>query len=295
MKPVVRAVFAAILLAAVPVAAQFDFNRLIEGVKKGAEVAKQSQIATREFTQEEEIELGNGLTAGLLGAVKLHPDERLQRYVNRVGRWVAAQSERADLPWSFGVLDTDTVNAFAMPGGTVVVSHGLLKRLNSESELAGVLGHEIAHVLRKHQLSAIQSTAGTGIFASLGKEVAARQIGRSGRDIGGLGSAAASAGIDLVKDGFLLRPLDRGMEYEADRLGIVLAARAGYDPYGLVGALQVLASLRGDDASTSISLSTHPSAAERIAELERAVPGLLEKYAAQPQVEQRYRQAIGAK
>src|SRR5205085_12030610 len=84
-------------------------------------------------------------------------DASLQRYVNRVGRWVALHSDRPDLPWTFSVIDTETINAFAMPGGSVIVSSGLLKRLNSESELAGVLAHAIAPVVKTHQPKAIQS------------------------------------------------------------------------------------------------------------------------------------------
>lgn len=297
MNAIVRsAMLAAAFALAAPAAwAQFDLGRILDLGKKATDVAKQAQEATREFTNEEEVALGEGISSSVLGAVRLHPDERLQRYVNRVGRWIAQQSERAELPWSFGVMDSDTVNAFAMPGGTILISHGLLKKLNTESELAGVLAHEIAHVVKKHQLSAIQSSAGSGVLATIGKEVAADRIGRRGGDVMGLKTQFANAGIDFVKNGGFLRPLDRSMEYEADRLGVVLAARAGYDPYGLVAALQMLQGLRGDDSSTSISLSTHPSPGERITELEKVVPTLLEKYAGQPQVEQRYRQAVGAR
>jgi beta-barrel assembly-enhancing protease len=192
------------------------------------------------------------------------------------------------------VIDTDTINAFAMPGGTVIVSHGLVKRLASESELAGVLGHEIAHVLKKHQLSAIQSDAGWSAAATGAKAVAADQIGRRGGDVLGVKSQLANAGVDLVKDGLFLRPLDRSMEYEADRVGIVVAARGGYDPYGFVAVLTMLAQVKPDESGASITFSTHPSPADRLAELEKAMPAL-EKYAQQPQVEGRFRQAVGAK
>jgi predicted Zn-dependent protease len=238
----------AILLAAamaisLPAQAQFgNFN-----IGKALEIGKKALEANKEYTQEEEVQLGEGLTAAFLGAAPLHKDERLQRYVNRVGRWVAAHSERADLPWTFGVVDVETINAFAMPGGTVVVSHGLLKRLQNESELAGVLAHEIAHVVQKHQLKAIQGGAWGDLAKSVGQEVADRRIARSGGDAFGLKSAAAGVGLDLAKNGFFIKPLDRSLEYEADRMGVVLATRAGYDPYGFVSVLQVLAQLKPDD------------------------------------------------
>lgn len=291
-----RTFLAAIALAAaLPVHAQFDIGRILDLGRKAVEVAPQIQQATKEYTVEEEIYLGEGIASGFLGAVKLHPDERLQRYVNRIGRWLASQSERADLPWTFGVIDTDTINAFAMPGGTVIVSHGLVTRLASESELAGVLAHEIAHVLMKHQLAAIQSDAGWSAAATGAKAVASDRIGRSGGDVLGLKTQLANAGVDLVKDGLFLRPLDRSMEYEADRIGVVIAARGGYDPYGLVAVLTMLAQVKPEDSGASITFSTHPAPANRLAELEKVVSETLERYAAQPQVEGRFRQAVGVK
>ncbi|MBX3715529.1 MAG: M48 family metallopeptidase [Burkholderiales bacterium] len=288
-----RALLAALALGlAAPAHAQLDFGRILDLGKKAVEVGQKVQEATKEYTVEEEIALGEGITTGFLGAIRLHPDERLQRYVNRVGRWLASQTERADLPWTFGVIDTEIINAFAMPGGTVVVSHGLVKRLGSESELAGVLAHEIAHVLKKHQLSAIQSDAGWSAAATGAKAVAADQIARrGGGDVMGIKTQLANAGVDLVKDGLFLRPLDRSMEYEADRLGVVVAARGGYDPYGFVAVLTMLAQVKPEETGVSITFSTHPSPADRLAELEKVMPEL-EKYAGQPQVEGRFRQTV---
>jgi predicted Zn-dependent protease len=291
-----RAYAALLALAlALPAQAQLDLGRMLDLGRKALEVAPKIQEATKEYTVEEEVALGEGIAAGFLGAIRLHPDERLQRYVNRIGRWLALQSERPDLPWTFGVIDTEVINAFAMPGGTVVVSHGLVKRLANESELAGVLAHEIAHVLKKHQLAAIQSDAGWSAAATGAKAVAADRIGRSGGDVLGLKSQLANAGVDLVKDGLFLRPLDRSMEYEADRVGVVIAARGGYDPYGLVAVLTMLAQVKPEESGASITFSTHPSPADRLAELEKVIPRALEQYAGQPQVEGRFRQSVGAK
>jgi beta-barrel assembly-enhancing protease len=282
--------FAAMLGMCAPAFAQFgNFLKNLD-INKAVDITKKAVEANKEYTQEEEIELGQGLTAGFLGAAPLHKDERLQRYVNRVGRWVAAHSERADLPWTFGVIDADTINAFAMPGGTVLVSHGLLKRLQNESELAGVLAHEIAHVVQKHQLKAIQSGAFADLAATVGKEYAASRV-RGGGVEGVLKSQLASAGVEIVKNGFFVKPLDRSLEYEADRMGVVLAARAGYDPYGFVSVLQLLAQMKPEDEAGI--LATHPSPAERMAELEKVVPAL-ERYAGQS-VEGRFKQTVGTR
>ena len=280
--------------ACLPAAAQFDFGRALDIGKKVIDSGKKLSEANREFSTEEEVALGEGITAGFLGAAPLHRDAGLQRYVNRVGKWLALHCERADLPWSFGVVDADTINAFAMPGGTIVVTHGLLKRLNNEAELAGVLAHEIAHVVKKHQLSAIQSSMNTSVLADIGREAAGQAIGRRG------GSALtqhgkqilADAGIDALKNGIFLRPLDRSMEYEADRMAVVIAARSGYDPYGLVAVLQMLAQHKGDGSGVSV-FDTHPSPGDRMGELEGFVPNALERFAGQGLNDARFRQVVG--
>lgn len=264
---------AALALAAGHAGAQFGGIDLGKALGIGKKVVTKAADATREFTTEEEIALGEAATAGFLGAAPLHPDQNLQRYVNRVGKWLALHSERADLPWTFGVVDTETINAFALPGGSVIVSSGLLRRLASESELAGVLAHEIAHVVKRHQVSAIKSAATSDLFTSIGSEVAGEAISRRG------GSALTQQGRtmlynfgqNLVKDGFFLRPLDRSMETEADELGVAIATRAGYDPYGLAAALQMLAQYKGDADAASV-FSTHPPAADRLADLEKVLP-----------------------
>ena len=286
-----RSLLLALLLAASPLApAQFDFGRIIN---KAIDTTKKLQEANRDFTTDEEIELGNGITAGFLGAARLHPDQNLQRYVNRVGKWVAMHSERSELPWNFGVIDAETINAFAMPGGSVLVSHGLVKRLQSESELAAVLAHEIAHVVKKHQLSAIQSSLNSDVLAGFGKEAAGRAVARRG-DVMGLGGKAANVGVDALKNGVFLRPLDRGMEYDADRMAVVLATRAGYDPYGLVAVMQTLAQVKGDGSGASI-FDTHPSPSDRLGELEQFVPRTLDQYASQPHNAARFRQVVNSR
>jgi beta-barrel assembly-enhancing protease len=287
-----RALFAITLsVACATASAQFDIGRLLDSAKQLTDVAKNANEATREIDQAEEIQIGDGLASGLLGAVALYPNDNLQRYVNRVGKWVAMHSERADLPWTFGVMDSEIVNAFALPGGVIFVSYGLVKRLNNESELAGVLAHEIAHVVKKHQLAAIQNAAGTGALGAIGQELLSQKLGRTGVGKVGLQNEVAAMGTNLVKDGFFLRPLDRSLEYEADRTGVVIATRAGYDPYGLVSVLQMMQGLKEEDAGLSIVFKTHPQPSDRIAELEKSMASL-DRYASQPQVEARFRQVV---
>ena len=287
------AVSAVLALAAAPALA-IDFGKILDVGRQV--VTQQGSPAAKEFSQDDEIGLGDALTASFLGASPLHPDANLQRYVNRVGKWIALHSDRPGLPWTFSVIDTETINAFAMPGGSIIISSGLLKRLGNEAELAGVLAHEIAHVVKKHQLQAIQSGMQADFWKSVGTSVAADHVKIGG---GAVGSAVGSmakpylldAAGNLIKDGFFLRPLDRGLETEADQLAVVLAARSGYDPYGLAGALQMLAQYKGGGDAASV-FSTHPSPTDRLAELERFMPSV-EGQLKQPQLlEARFKQNV---
>ena len=198
-------------------------------------VAKDVSEAQKDIPEPQEIELGENVMAGVLGAARLYDNDRIQRYVNEVGRWVAANSERPNLPWRFAVLDSRLPNAGAAPGGQIYITTGLLFRLRSESELAGALGHEIAHVVQRHHVKAIQKQKmGSAILGGAGAAIDQSRIGGGGVT-GALVKTGLKLGIAEVRTIILLK-LDRGEEEQADRMGMVLAARAGYDPFGLVNA-----------------------------------------------------------
>jgi predicted Zn-dependent protease len=293
-----RMLLCVLFAVAFPAQAQFGGFDIGKALDIGRKAMDQGSPMGKEFSEEDEIGLGNALTASFLGAAPLHADANLQRYVNRVGKWLALHSERPDLPWTFSVIDTETINAFAMPGGSIIVSSGLVKRLGSEAELAGVIAHEIGHVVKKHQLTAIQSGMKADFWKSVGTSVVADRVKIGGGAVGSaVGSVAKPYILDaagnLIKDGFFLRPLDRGLESEADQYAIVLATRSGYDPYGLVGALQMLAQVKGESDAASV-FSTHPSPTDRMADIEKAMPAI-ERYTANAQrLEGRFRQTVGA-
>lgn len=213
--------------------------------------------------EDEEQEIGAQAANVLLGAAEVIEDEDLQRYVNSVGHWVALHSDRPDLPWTFAVLNDGDINAFAAPGGYVFITAGLLARMRSEAELAGVLGHEIGHVTEKHHLYAIRKEARLKIAGVL----AAAALESEGHD-----SDRYVALADGAKT-IYTRGLDRGDEYEADRIGVVLAARAGYDPYGLPAVLQTLDSLNADSSALALMTATHPSPQSRLEKLDNAMSG----------------------
>ena len=244
-------------------------------------IGKRAAEAQKDITTEEEIELGRGIAANVFGAAPLVRDEALQRYVNRVGSWLAMHTERPDLPWRFGVIDSSDVNAFAMPGGTIVITAGLYDRLRDESELAAVLAHEISHVVEKHQVKAIQKAMGQD-FAN---EMAGEAIGRSDNElVRRFGGKAFKAGTEV-----LARGLDKQDEYQADRHGMVIAARAGYNPFAMAGVLQTLDSSGPQDRAMALMFSTHPTAASRLEMLESSVGTRLDAYAGAPTPDRMYR------
>ncbi len=244
-------------------------------------IGKRAADSQKEITTDEEIELGRGIAANVFGAAPLVRDEALQRYVNRVGSWLALQTERPDLPWRFGVVDSSDVNAFALPGGTIVITAGLYDRLRDESELAAVLAHEISHVVEKHQVKAIQKAMGQD-FAN---EMAGEAIGKSDNElVRRFGGKAFKAGTEV-----LARGLDKQDEYQADRHGMVIAARAGYNPFAMAGVLQTLDSSGPQDRAMALMFSTHPTAASRIEMLESSVGTKLDAYAGAPTPERMYR------
>ena len=171
-------------------------------------------------SKQEEIQIGRQITGNLLGAAPLVKDSALQNYVNKVGRWVANQSERADLPWHFGVIESEDINAFAAPGGYVIITKGLYRKLENEAQLAGVLAHEIAHVVRNHHLKILQQSQ----LLDLGADLLGKQLGKDNQLI----QKVIGSGAEICA-----RSLDKSAEFEADRMGVALTARGGYEPYGL--------------------------------------------------------------
>jgi predicted Zn-dependent protease len=179
------------------------------------------------------------------------------------------------------VLDSPNVNAFAVPGGTIFITRGLLERMRNEAELAGVLGHEIAHVLRRHHLKAIQKGAQAAL-AGDALQMALRERGGAARD------KLIAFGTEMYGRG-----LDKSDELEADRLGIVIAARAGYDAYGLPSVLQTLQAMNAQDSQLALMFKTHPAPGERLDTIGSRMQPVLDQYAGQPQLAERFLRTLG--
>ena len=224
---------------------------------------------------EEEVALGREITGSLLGAAPLVIDEALQKYVNKVGRWVASQSERADLPWKFGVIESNDLNAFAAPGGYVLITIGLYQKLNNEAQLAGVLGHEIAHIVKKHQLKVLQKQQ----ILNIGSTFITERFGKKNK----LAQKVLGTGAEISA-----RSLDKDAEFEADRIGIILAARAGYDVFGLAEVLQTIGQTNKTDNSVALLFKTHPHPDERLSKLGDSAGNQLDNIKAGKTLENRF-------
>jgi predicted Zn-dependent protease len=192
-----------------------------------------------------EDQMGQGVALSLTNTYELSENEKLSKYVSMVGLTVAESSSRPVGNWVFGVLDTDAVNAFAGPNGYIFVTRGALAKMEDESELAGVLAHEITHVLHHHGLAGVK----TNNMVDGAKRLAAAADSRI---------AAAGPLVDLGTDVVIKKGYGKAQELNADEYAVNLLVAAGYDPNGLVRFLQRLESSGGD------LMSTHPGKAERV-------------------------------
>lgn len=252
------AVLAACLtFAALPAAAQmFNLNAIVDAVKG---VAKSQEVAS--MSEADEVAVGKEIAAKTLGTYRLVRDEKLQRYLNVVGLWVALQSERPALPWRFAAVESDQVNAFAVPGGAVLITGGMLKLLSNEAELACVIGHEVGHVVRKHHLSLLQKE----LLLQSGAKVVGEAV-TSGGPRDEVRKFLASEGAELYA-----RSLDRDSERDADGDGVLLAARAGYDPASCLLFMQRMAGMKQEAGTLASLYKTHPQAAERAVDVDKAL------------------------
>ena len=219
----------------------------------------------REFvfmSEEQEIALGQQADAEIRQDMGVYDDPALIGYVEEIGYQLAEASHRPELPWTFTVVDSPAVNAFALPGGYIYLTRGIMAYLGDEAELAGVLGHEIGHVTARHSVQAYSRSTGAQLGLLLGQIfVPPMRAGPYGApnltDLAGSG-----LGLMFLKFG-------RDDEKQADRLGAEYAAAAGWDPQGVSDMLSTLSEINqiSDRRGTPNWLSTHPDPADRVAEV----------------------------
>ena len=206
---------------------------------------KAAQAAT--LSERQENAMGQSVSVAIVNQYGLDPNVALNRYVALVGSAVVSTSPRPDVAFVFGVLDSDEVNAFAGPAGYVMITRGAVQRMQDESELAGVLAHEIGHVIDKHGLNAMKQAG----FLDAGVTAA-----KSNKDVANLGPAT-----DGIVDVVLKKGYSRDQEGRADLLAVDYVIAAGYDPNGYHRFLQRMASTKS--SSGHAAMSTHPGLGDR--------------------------------
>ena len=219
-------------------------------------VADRSAGKSEDEQSAEELALGPEIAGRILGAAPLWQDDAAQKRVNRIGRWLASHSSRPELPWTFGVIDTPEVNAFAAPGGYVLMTRGMYDLLADDGEVAGVLGHEISHVVQRDHYNVIHKQE----VASAGEEAIAGHV-----NVGG-GIAGSMAKDYVRKHGaaVMLTSLDRGAEYRSDEAAEIYLARSGFNPLGLYAVLQKMTAMGTASPRLAQLYRTHPPLAERL-------------------------------
>ena len=261
---VVVAIAAALAISS-PVAAQF--GNLGKVINKAAEVGQELT-----FSDAEEQQLGGDISTRIRDKYGVVQDRDVHKYVTLVGTVLASASSRPGLKWTFIVLDTDGVNAFAAPGGFVHITRGALALIQNEAELADVLGHEIAHVTERHTINALKKAN----VVNMGAEASRREVLKQ----------AADRGYEIL----LENSFDRGDEMTADRIAVSLANQRGYAPAGLAVFLTRLAERNKALKERSGIFASHPETKARIDAVGKVVAK--EKLSATATVAARYAAAI---
>jgi len=214
-------------------------------------------------SEDQEIAMGRQADTAVIATIGLYPDAAWQSYIQRFGARIAANSERPNLPWTFRVVDDPAINAFALPGGFIYVTRGLLAHLTSEAQLASVVGHEIGHVTARHTAASMSQQELIGLGLAAGSMVSSQ--------------VAKYAGTANQALGILYLKFSRDNESQADQLGLRYMRRAGYDPREMPGVFVMLdreGKASGNAGRLPTWLETHPSPANRVAAITSQIAAL---------------------
>jgi predicted Zn-dependent protease len=211
---------------------------------------------------QDEIAIGKQAQAQVKRETPEVSDPAVRAYVARIGGQLAAHARGERYPYGFSVANYREINAFALPGGPVWVNRGAIQAAGTESELAGVLAHEIAHVSRRHAAQQLSNV----IVTNLGLSLLGALLGNTG------GATAANIAARYVASGAFLK-FSRDDEREADQVGAGIMARAGWDPHGMIELMATIGEQeRRDPSSVEVFFSNHPSPKDRVALLTQLVP-----------------------
>lgn len=216
------------------------------------------------YSEQDEIKMGQEAHEEMLSEYAVYDEKpELNAMVERIGKRIAAQSPRPNLPWTFTLLDTPMINAMALPGGYVYVTRGILERMNSEDELAGVIAHEVAHVAAKHSVHSMS----TATLGQIGLVTAAVIAGEEATDRYGA--------LVMLSAGLLFTKYSRQQESQADLLGTDYMSVTGYNPHGAENMLQALQRLDSGEASLlERYFADHPDPQKRVQDVRREIATL---------------------
>jgi predicted Zn-dependent protease len=243
-----------------------ELNGLVSATRRVAVLAAIAMAAAcSSVSQQQEVQIGQETAAQVNAQLPMLRDAQVDGYVNALGRSIASRTSRGDLDWQFAIVNTDVINAFALPGGFIYVNRGVLARASNESELAGVLAHEIEHVVQRHSVKqmeqAQQANVGVGLVCVLTR-VCENQAAQAAIQVGGSAYFAKNSRED---------------EVQADEGGFQNLIRAGINPRGMLTFFQKLLAEEGSGSSAGLNawFADHPGTQDRIADIERmlnAVP-----------------------
>src|SRR5215831_13455259 len=221
------------------------------------------------ISEEQEIELGREAAKKVESDSPILRNDEITSYVNRVGQTLVPYSHRKNIKYAFKVVNSSEVNAFALPGGFIYVNRGLLEAAQNESEIAGVLGHEISHVVARHSADQMKKAG----MANLALGGLAAVLGGQGGTLAGITKVGAELGTNAA-----FMKFSRDDEREADKLGAQNVYDAGYDPRGMVTFFEKLEQLRKTEPSKlETFFSTHPNPAERVANVSQEIQSFSRK------------------
>ena len=210
-------------------------------------------------SQQQEVQLGQQESAQIRQQLPLVQDAVINQYVNALGNQIASHTSRADLQWQFYVVNTDVVNAFALPGGIIYVNRGVLERADRMDELAGVMGHEIEHVVRRHSVKQMEQMQGANVGVALActlTNICSNQAAATAINVGGTAIFAKFSRTD---------------EVQADEGGFHNVMNAGISPHGMLTFFQKLLAEEQQSNNSNVSswFADHPGTQDRIADIQR--------------------------
>ena len=224
-----------------------------------------TDIEVPRITDEEEIDIGREIATNVEAQFGVYHNPTQLNRVAAIGQAILPHTDRSHLPYTFTLLDTAEINAFAVPGGFIYVTRGMLDFVRSDDELAGVIGHEIAHVARRHGASRLET------FALA--EATARRLVESEPRLGDIYATEEGRFATEMTAFLLFNGWSRQQEFEADEYGTIYMARAGYDPQAIIHLFNRMERIfaSGDDDALSRLFRTHPPFPDRVQRIEHVI------------------------